>query len=48
MIFECEYCGWLIEGGDETGIHIYDENGEYAEEIDYCFHCGKKLRDSDD
>lgn len=45
MEFECEYCGWSITGGDETGITILDKNGEIVYEIDYCFHCGRKIEE---
>lgn len=46
-MFECEYCGWSIDGGDEIGLQIYDENDNYRYEIDYCFHCGHKVDDAE-
>lgn len=47
MEFECPFCGWSLEGGDETGVwamqptegRCYDSD----EAFKYCFHCGESI-----
>ncbi len=47
MEFECPYCGWMLEGGDETGVHVFSPTGDYeGDDFEFCFHCGKKMPDS--